>query len=39
MDKTNFIKNELQKMINNNQVPTHLIKEVEETIHYSSFYV
>ncbi len=31
MDKTTFIRNELQNMINKNEVPAHLIKEVNIT--------
>lgn len=34
MDKTNFIRNELQSMLNKNEIPIHLVKKVQEAIHY-----
>lgn len=34
MDKTNFIRNELQNMLKKKEIPAHLLKEVKRTIHY-----
>lgn len=34
IDKTDFIRNELQNMLNKNEIPVHLMKKVKETIQY-----
>jgi hypothetical protein len=33
-DKTDFIRIELQNMLNNNEIPVHLVKKVKVTIQY-----